>query len=74
MEEYAKTLGYTVKITPYSAFYFGMPFGSEFGGEGWNFDYLVTVDAPITGDHTVLEYELRRLSQAGTSVFFAYTG
>lgn len=74
LKEYAKTLGYTVRITPYSAFYFGMPFGSEFGGEGWNFDYLVTVDAPATGDHTVLEYELRRLSQAGTSVFFAYAG
>ncbi|MCP1245964.1 YmfQ family protein [Acetobacter cerevisiae] len=74
LEQYAKTLGYTVTITPYSAFYFGMPFGSQFGGEGWNFDYLVTVDDAAENDHTVLEYELRRLSQAGTNVFFTYTG
>lgn len=74
LEDYAKTLGYSVTITPCSAFYFGMPFGTEFGGEGWNFDYTVTVDDAATNDHAVLEYELRRLSQAGTNLSFIYTG
>ncbi|MFT8463125.1 putative phage tail protein [Acetobacter persici] len=74
LEDYAKTLGYLVVVTPCSAFYFGMDFGSSFGGEGWNFDYTVTVDDAAANDHSVLEYELRRLSQAGTNLFFTYTG
>lgn len=74
LQDYAKTLGYSVTITPDSAFYFGMQFGTEFGGEGWNFDYTVTVDDAKANNHTVLEYELRRLSQAGTNLSFIYTG
>ncbi|CCT58500.1 putative phage tail protein [Acetobacter pasteurianus] len=74
LEALAKTLGYSAIVTPCSAFYFGMPFGSSFGGEEWNFVYIITVDSPGTDDHTVFEYEMRRASQAGTTIYFEYTG
>lgn len=74
LEALAKTLGYTVTFTPQTAFYFGMPFGSQFGGEGWNFVLLATVQDIATHDHSVLEYEIRRLCQSGTSVYFEYEG
>ena len=74
LEDLAKTLGYSATATPCSASYFGMPFGSPFGGEEWNFVYVITVDSPSTDDHTVFEYEMRRASQAGTTIYFEYTG
>ncbi|WP_086650878.1 putative phage tail protein [Acetobacter cibinongensis] len=74
LEAVASTLGYSATITPQTAFYFGMTFGSQFGGEGWNFVLVASVDDAPANDHSVLEYELRRLCQSGTLIYFNYTG
>lgn len=69
---YALVLGYTITITVYTPYTFGMPFGLPMYGESWAFAW--TVNAPLAAEaNQVLACEFERLKPAHTIVNFVYS-
>lgn len=69
---YAATLGFTITITLYVPYTFGLPFGFPMADEQWAFAW--TVNAPLAAQTPpVLECEFNRLKPAHTVVNFVYT-
>jgi uncharacterized protein YmfQ (DUF2313 family) len=65
---YAENLGFTITITLFKPFTFGMPFGLPMYGQGWIYVWEVHAAAYSA----VLECELQRIAPAQALLIFSY--